>query len=184
MVDLESVIELLGYEGIDINSGVVQTPDIDGVEPEICLWVGAVCICIVTIPAAVTSEVDGVEVFHAQRLLSSLEGTCEDGGIGIAGIADEVGRGCQGQVSQVNLSSRCVSVGGLKGLEVLHTLRKYRSSTVLLRSMVPAMNTNTVQMRTAMVRRKGAVIQHIRPAETMMATVNGIQEVQPVLFPV
>lgn len=38
--------------------------------------------------------------------------------------------------------------------------------------MVPAMKTRTVQTRTAMVRRKGAVIQHMRPAETMIATVN------------
>lgn len=103
MVDFESVVELLGDEGVDINSRVVQTPDVDGVEPEICLGVGAVGIGIVTIPATVTSEVDGVEVFHAQRLLRSLQGTCEDGGIGATGIANEIRRGGEGEVSQIDL---------------------------------------------------------------------------------
>lgn len=63
-----------------------------------------------------------------------------------------------------------VSRNPIEGREKFLTLRKYKSSTVLFRSMVPARNISTIQTRTAMVRRKGAVIQHIRPAETMIAT--------------
>jgi hypothetical protein len=49
------------------------------------------------------------------------------------------------------------------------TLRKYRSSKVELLFLVPAMKTRTIHIKTAMERRKGAVMQQIRPALTMMA---------------
>lgn len=66
MVDFQSVVELLGDKSIHVDSSVVQTPDVDWIEPEIRLGVCAVRIDIVAVPAAVASEVDRVEVFHAQ----------------------------------------------------------------------------------------------------------------------
>jgi hypothetical protein len=53
------------------------------------------------------------------------------------------------------------------------TFRKYRSSTVLLRSKVPARKTSTMHTSTAKVRRKGAAMQQIRPALTI---VRGLEE--------
>ena len=79
MVRIQSVRERLGKEGIDVDTSIVQTPDLDRIEPEVGLGITAVRIGIVAVPRAVGSQVDRVMVFHAQVLFCGFEGATKEG---------------------------------------------------------------------------------------------------------
>lgn len=86
----QAIAEGFGKKRVDCNAGVVQAPDVDRVEPEVGLRVGAVCVRVVAVPAAVAAHVDGVVVLHAQRLFGRLERTAQHGRIGSIDGVDEV----------------------------------------------------------------------------------------------
>jgi hypothetical protein len=67
--------ERLGKVIVHVDASVVQPPDFNWVEPEVCFGVGAVGVGIIAVPTTIISQVDGVKVFQTQGLFGSLKGT-------------------------------------------------------------------------------------------------------------
>ena len=55
VVGIEPSCQRIGKEGIDVDAGRIQAPDLDGVEPEVGCRVGTVGVLVVAIPAAVVA---------------------------------------------------------------------------------------------------------------------------------
>ena len=98
MVGIKAVAEGLREVVVDGHTSVVQAPDLDWVEPKVRFRVSTVGVDIVSVPAAVAAEVNCVEIFHAQGLLGSFEGSAQDSGITTAKVTDEIRRRGQCQV--------------------------------------------------------------------------------------
>jgi hypothetical protein len=88
VVCIKTILESLWQKIVNRNASIIQAPDIDRIEPEICFRVGAIGVCIVAIPTTIAAQVDSVEIFHAQGLFCCSEGAGEERGVG--GIAAEV----------------------------------------------------------------------------------------------